>query len=358
MTNTEQLLSEIDEELDGAPTEVQLAADLDQVKALVAARDLALKAACEAEDTATRYRFELETLRRHETELRESYIQARDTVADLDPPTGSSASLHDDWTDLKRWAKSTIPDVENNRAGEAENLRRRTEERAAIRQAVEKLCRPHIKGNIAPDPRVPIAQAESRARSDLEQARARRAELDAIRAKVTGLGSEGEVARELGRLLHTNRFERWLMEEAMVDLAGTATERLYELSGGQYSLIARKAELSIQDHRNADEVRDTRTLSGGETFLASLSLALALADNVAEFAQDGSPQLGSIFLDEGFGTLDPETLDVVASAIEELGSTGRMVGIITHIRDLADRMPVRFEVVKNATSSTVERVEV
>ena len=115
---------------------------------------------------------------------------------------------------------------------------------------------------------------------------------------------------------------------------------------------------SDNHHRNADEVRDARTLSGGETFLASLSLALALADSVGELAPDESPRLESIFLDEGFGTLDPETLDVVASAIEELGASGRMVTIVTHIRELADRMPVRFEVSKNGTSSTVERVEI
>jgi exonuclease SbcC len=66
----------------------------------------------------------------------------------------------------------------------------------------------------------------------------------------------------------------------------------------------------------------------------------------------------SIFLDEGFGTLDPNTLDTVAAAIEELGAGGRLVGIITHIRELADRMPVRLEVTKTGGAATVERVEV
>jgi exonuclease SbcC len=71
----------------------------------------------------------------------------------------------------------------------------------------------------------------------------------------------------------------------------------------------------------------------------------------------GAPRLESMFLDEGFGSLDPETLDVVAAAIEELGSTGRMVGVVTHIRDLADRLPVRFEVTKLPGTSIVERVD-
>ena len=113
----------------------------------------------------------------------------------------------------------------------------------------------------------------------------------------------------------------------------------------------------MRDHRNADDLRSVKTLSGGETFLASLSLALALADNVAALSATGAPRLESMFLDEGFGSLDPETLDVVASAIEELGASGRMVGVVTHIRELADRLPVRYEVRKLPDGSVVERID-
>jgi exonuclease SbcC len=81
-----------------------------------------------------------------------------------------------------------------------------------------------------------------------------------------------------------------------------------------------------------------------------------LAEHVAELAAADAARLDALFLDEGFGTLDAETLDVVAAAIEELGSRGRMVGLITHVRDLAERIPVRFDVRKLGSSSTVERV--
>ena len=74
-------------------------------------------------------------------------------------------------------------------------------------------------------------------------------------------------------------------------------------------------------------------------------------------ARSGSARLESLFLDEGFGTLDPDTLDVVATALDELGARGRMVGIVTHVRELAERLPVRFEVRKVGGSATVERVE-
>jgi exonuclease SbcC len=134
---------------------------------------------------------------------------------------------------------------------------------------------------------------------------------------------------------------------------------LAELSGGAYALSvdARSGGFGVVDHTNASQVRSARTLSGGETFLASLALALALADQVAGLASSGAARLESLFLDEGFGTLDPDTLDVVATALDELGARGRMVGVVTHVRELADRLPVRFEVRKVGGASVVERVD-
>ena len=135
-----------------------------------------------------------------------------------------------------------------------------------------------------------------------------------------------------------------------------ARERL-QPRGGQYSLVAEGGGFKVRDHRNADELRDARSLSGGETFLASLALALALGAATTDLAAQGSARLESIFLDEGFGTLDPEALEVVAATIEELASTGRLVGLVTHIRELAERMPTRLEVRRTATTAVVERVD-
>jgi exonuclease SbcC len=80
-----------------------------------------------------------------------------------------------------------------------------------------------------------------------------------------------------------------------------------------------------------------------------------LADRIADLAADGAPALESVFLDEGFGTLDPETLDVVAGTVESLGAGERVVGVVTHVADLAERMPVRFRVRKVGRTSTVTR---
>jgi exonuclease SbcC len=132
---------------------------------------------------------------------------------------------------------------------------------------------------------------------------------------------------------------------------------LASLSNGAYSLaLDDDNEFVVVDHANADETRSVRTLSGGETFQASLALALALSDQLTTLAADGAPQLEAMFLDEGFGALDPESLDVVAATIETLGSSGRMIGIVTHVRELAERVPVRFEVRKRGRSSSIERV--
>jgi exonuclease SbcC len=167
------------------------------------------------------------------------------------------------------------------------------------------------------------------------------------------------VADALAGHLAANRFEKWLLDEAVHRLVSGASAILGELTGNAYALSVddRNGVFTVVDHTNASQARSARTLSGGETFLASLALALALADQVAELAAAGTARLESLFLDEGFGTLDPDTLDVVATALDELGARGRMVGVVTHVRELAERLPTRFEVRKAGGTATVERVD-
>ena len=163
------------------------------------------------------------------------------------------------------------------------------------------------------------------------------------------------VAAELGRLLDKRHFGQWLVDEALHGLVDGASGILERLSAGQYALAASgDGELLVVDHVNADETRSVRSLSGGETFQASLALALALADQIAELA-DSTAILESIFLDEGFGSLDPETLDVVAGTIESLGHGERVVGIVTHVAELAERMPTRLRVRKEGRTAVVSR---
>jgi len=288
--------------------------------------------------------------------------RARDALAVLGPPPIVGTRLADDWGSLLAWVESTrisLRGLEDLRSAEAAYIERDRAEIAALaRRGIGSALTEEIPG--LPFERIGelLAARESSAKAAIAAFEQEQKKYAALRQRVEDLADQEAVARKLGHLLRSDGFEGWLMRSALEQLAGGATERLFELSGGQYSLVLQDRAFAVRDHNNADEIRGARTLSGGETFLASLSLALALATATAELAPEGAPQIDSIFLDEGFGTLDPHTLDVVASAIEELGASGRMVGIVTHIRELADRMPVRLEVTKTGGSSRVERVEV
>ena len=178
---------------------------------------------------------------------------------------------------------------------------------------------------------------------------------DKLRAEVAQAREECDVAEMLAAEMRADRFERWLLAEALDVLVESASHVLLALSGAQYSLRYENEEFVVVDHRNADATRSVRTLSGGETFQASLALALALSDQLAMLAAGGGTKLDAIFLDEGFGTLDADTLDTVAETIEALGTSGRMVGIVTHVPALAERVPVRYRVTRTDRGASVAR---
>jgi exonuclease SbcC len=187
---------------------------------------------------------------------------------------------------------------------------------------------------------------------DLAERLARRRQLAEESA---GLDERARLFRSLAQELRADRLIAFLQAEALQLLAMAGSERLSALSDGRYRITCRDDEFFVVDTWNGDEERGVRTLSGGETFLASLALALALADQVRSLSVTDRARLDSLFLDEGFGTLDPETLRTVTDAIEQLGGNGRLVGIITHVRELAEQFP-RIEVTKSPRGSWIEFV--
>ena len=300
----------------------------------------------------------LEQERTLERDARRRYERAREPLGTLAPPAPVD-SLIVCWRELIAWREGQHGRITAGRAEQthlADHLDQQVSQVTGhVRTAVTALVA---------DPTAPIsrlreqlAEAATNTRRDLDHLRHERAKQAARVARLTDLRQRAAVATELGRLLRVDGFQRWLFEEALTDLVARATVRLHELTSGQYSLTTTSGGFEVIDHRNADEARDARSLSGGETFLASLALALALADSSIDQSATGTAAMESIFLDEGFGTLDPDTLDIVASSIEELGANGRMVGIVTHIRELAERMPTRIEVTKGPTSSSIERID-
>ncbi|QEK11430.1 SMC family ATPase [Crassaminicella thermophila] len=148
-------------------------------------------------------------------------------------------------------------------------------------------------------------------------------------------------------------FQRFVLSTLLDDITIAATERLKLMSKGRYHLRrtmdrARKnaaggLELEVFDTYTGMQ-RPVSTLSGGETFLASLSLALGLSDVVQAYS--GGISLDTIFVDEGFGTLDPEALDFAMKTLIDLQKGGRLVGIISHVPELKERIDARLEVIQ------------
>lgn len=172
---------------------------------------------------------------------------------------------------------------------------------------------------------------------------ARKASLEADLAQAK---TELELWSQLSSDLHSNRFPAYLLRRYQVELAQGAAELLRVFSSGRYALALSDEQYAVEDSW-LGTVRPARTLSGGETFLASLSLALALSERLS------GGRLEALFLDEGFGTLDAEALETAAGVLEALPTGGRMVGVVTHVEALAARLPARLRVEKRQEGSQV-----
>ncbi len=182
----------------------------------------------------------------------------------------------------------------------------------------------------------------------LESMQTRALDAVSVQLQLSAARQAYDVHARLATDLKADAFQAWLLRESFERLVIGASTRLMELSG-RYTLHWVDDEFVVVDHDNAQERRAADTLSGGETFLASLALALELSEQVQRAA--GAVRLDSLFIDEGFGTLDAASQDVVASAIESLQVSGRMVGIITHVRELTDRMPATVVIEKRPEGS-------
>ena len=353
---------EVAAELAGQPDEATTRKALKEARS----RHKTLERAETAERAAT------EKLRKAETSLaelddqiatvRRALTDQRDALRALAPPVPEEESITADWDALVVWAGAEATATSATAKSLTVKVKAAAKDTGAAEKAIASLLSGTHTGDsdedILSDPLSWLAEERGRATAQLASLKQERDAQAATQSRIAELESTAGVAAEMGRLLSSSGFERWLMTDVMHTLADRATERLHELSGGAFSLVTDGTDFSIRDHRNADEIRSARTLSGGETFLASLALALALSENVAELATTGAPQIESMFLDEGFGTLDPETLDVVASAIEELGAQGQMIGVITHVRELAERIPVRFDVTRSPSGAQATRSDV
>ena len=325
-----------------------------------------------ADDLLRRTRTEEESARQAQDNTRQSlerwtsrlggawreYHASRDSVAEMRPPDIAEGNLSDSWEALSRWAErthaatETVHTLADSERTAASREKARLDARIRERCAADRLTLdPHD------HPARKVSEALGASRKELDHLRTAAAERKRVLTEADETRARALVAKDLGNHLGAKKFGAWMQNQILTWLVEGATARLHELSSGHYSLdLSDRNDFLVIDHRNADEPRLAKTLSGGETFLASLALALSLAEQVAGLAAHGNTRLEALFLDEGFGTLDTETLDVVAATIEQLG-TERMVGLVTHVPELAGRIPVQYRVTKVGNSSSVERVE-
>jgi exonuclease SbcC len=356
-------IGELTQQLEGRPDPSRIEATLAEISALEETLSTARSAESETRERMQQAKALVSELKEAEAAARLRFENLRDTLTPLGAPAPSRDSLLADWEQLLGWARELVPELsaraaeESNRADELQD-----ELTMGLKELAEACaeCELDINAGVTPEAmRDLVVHSLADAKHDAKEIAADIETAAKLRAELKGSTLDHERAASLARHLNATGFERWLVNEALHRLVHGATQILKELSNGQYSLSVDSTNtFVVTDHNNANETRPAKTLSGGETFLASLSLALALSDQLIELAAEGSAKLDAIFLDEGFGTLDAETLDTVAATVENLAAGGRMVGIVTHVRELADRIPLQFRVTKDSRTSAVERVAV
>lgn len=270
----------------------------------------------------------------------------------------------------------------------AEEIERTLSDADARRLAAEQvLADPDVRAAATAElPDLDVAVVHQRAAADAvqaahaaaESAAARRRRLEALHARLTSVLHTWEPLREqhalvarLSQLVEGKgpdnplrmRLAAYVLAERLRQVVAAANERLATMTGGRYALEhtddrgagEQRGGLSL---RVCDEwsgvSRDPATLSGGETFVVSLALALGLADTVAHEA--GGTDIDTLFIDEGFGSLDTETLEDVMDTLDSLRDGGRVVGLVSHVPELRSRITTQLEVAKGRSGSAVRPV--
>jgi len=178
-----------------------------------------------------------------------------------------------------------------------------------------------------------------------------RVELDERRAAADHVGSLADLVNGRGANTLRMRLQSFVLAARLEQVAEVASTRLQDMSGGRYTFrhtdaVGRHGArgglgLDVLDEHTGQQ-RPTKTLSGGESFMASLALALGLADVVT--AESGGVQIDTLFVDEGFGSLDALALDAVMGVLDDLRRGGRTVGVVSHVEELRTRIPSRIEI--------------
>lgn len=312
---------------------------------------------------------QLAALQGRQAQLDANLARQQQTLADA-ASAWQTALAASPFKDLDAYTAALLPAEERQRLQEARETRQATKQQAdALLQAArEKLARLHAAPNLpasaSGENEVPpladldttLAQLDQQRRELSEQLGARRALLardqearqsqQALFQEIAVQTADADLWQRLDGLIGSARgdkfrkFAQGLTLDHLLQLANGHLARLH----GRY-LLRRKSsgelELDIVDSWQGEVARDTRTLSGGESFLVSLALALALSDLVSH-----KTSIDSLFLDEGFGTLDADTLEIALNALDTLNASGKMIGVISHVEGMKERIPAQIRVEK------------
>lgn len=232
------------------------------------------------------------------------------------------------------------------------------EQRDKVEHEIERLREEVETIDLDPEDAEQVREAWTGLEDELETARTRRDKLaERLEHHREQLATRRElterfetVDEQLGRLntlhglLRGRGFVEYLAQARFDAVLGQASQRLAQISGGHYHLEGDPGEIVVVDHMASGSRRDLRTLSGGERFMVSLSLALALSDAIQNERGGGYPAIEFFFLDEGFGSLDGDTLDAVMHLLQDLAEEDIHVGLITHVQAAKRYVPARLEV--------------
>ncbi|MBL1076042.1 SMC family ATPase [Nocardia sp. 2] len=357
-----------------------------------------LRAAAGADGTVDRRRTRLEALVAAATAVREMRAEAataREQVAVLalrveklsyeaglvesaPPVMGESGP---DYTVLAEYARAV--DAASRTARQQADIEAKLVEADRARAHAEAvLAEPEIRSAPEPGDLQAAESAAAQAQSALEHAVAAHAEAarrveqledlcGQLWAAVDRIAPLQKAHDELSRLAdvvsgrgENNRrmsLRSYVLAARLEEVALAGSVRLRRMSGGRYEFVHTDAAgshgrrgglgLDIRDDYTG-AIRPAKTLSGGETFMASLALALGLADVVS--AESGGLVMDTLFIDEGFGSLDADTLDAVMGVLDELRSGGRVVGVVSHVDEMRQRIPSRLHVIRGRTGSRLE----
>jgi DNA repair protein SbcC/Rad50 len=353
-------LAALGSQLEGQPGAAAAKTSYGAAMAAAATLATAIQAARTAREATRRAREALKALDERWADAGRRLGHTRDGVAQLAPPESTGDHVAD-WEALTTWARAKADEVTAQAAELEKKCALAEQEEVQQRAAVLDVLRGT--GIAAPARFTEVAvntavvKAVSDATAALTRIRERREIAQRLEEEINKQQTTEVLHKELGSLLSARNFERWMVEEALQAMMIEASANLSQLSGGQFELVIDdKQDILVVDHNDASSLRPVQTLSGGETFQASLALALALSSQIAALSPH-TGQLDTVLLDEGFGTLDPSTLDVVASTLEQLAGGGeRTVGVVTHVAALAERVPVQFKVHREGSRSSIEKV--